>query len=83
MTAGRIALGPIGVAASLLTLPIGAAIAGNKEKNYIRKANEVAGQMTRLEGILDRCRNRMMPLHVNNQELHTRESTVNLGHQSS
>ena len=28
MTAGRIALGPIGVAASLLTLPIGAAIAG-------------------------------------------------------
>ena len=62
MTAGRIALGPIGVAASLLTLPIGAAIAGNKEKNYIRKANEMAGQMTRLEGILDRCRNRMMPL---------------------
>ena len=62
MTAGRIALGPIGVAASLLTLPIGAAIAGNKERNYIRKANEAAGKMTRLEGILERCRNRMMPL---------------------
>ena len=61
MTAGRIALGPIGVAASLLTLPIGAAIAGNKERNYIRKANEAAGRMTRLEVILERCRNRMMP----------------------
>ena len=62
MTAGRIALGPIGVAASLLSLPIGAAIAGNRERNYIRKANEAAGKMTRLEGILERCRNRVMPL---------------------
>ena len=62
MTAGRIALGPIGVAASLLTLPTGAAIAGNRERNYIRKANEAAGKMARLERILERCRNRMMPL---------------------
>ena len=31
MTAGRIALGPIGVAASLVTLPLGAALARNRE----------------------------------------------------
>ena len=62
MTAGRIALGPIGVAASLLTLPIGAAIAGNNERNYIRRINEASGKMAQLEEILNQCRSHMMPL---------------------
>jgi hypothetical protein len=62
MTAGRIALGPIGAAASLLTLPLGAAVAGNRERNYIQRTEEAARQMTRLEEILERSRSRMMPL---------------------
>ncbi len=62
MTAGRIALGPIGAAASLLTLPLGAAVAGNRERNYIQRTKEAALKMTRLEEILERSRNRMMPL---------------------
>ena len=62
MTAGRIALGPIGAAASLLTLPLGAAIAGNRERNYIRRTEEAAGQMDRLEEILEQSRNRMLAL---------------------
>ncbi len=62
MTAGRIALGPIGVAASLLALPLGAAVAGNRERNYIQRTEEAARKMTRLEEILERSRSRMMPL---------------------
>ena len=48
MTAGRIALGPIGAAASLLTLPLGAAVAGNRERNYIQRTKEAARKMARL-----------------------------------
>ncbi len=62
MTAGRIALGPIGVAASLLTLPLGAAVAGNRERSYIQQTDEAARIMARLEEILERSRNRMEPL---------------------
>ena len=61
MTAGRIALGPIGAAASLLTLPLGAAVAGNRERNYIQRTKEAARKMARLEEILERSRSRMMP----------------------
>lgn len=49
MTAGRIALGPIGLAASALTLPIGAALAGKKERNYIDRAEEVKFKMQVIE----------------------------------
>ncbi len=62
MTAGRIALGPIGAAASLLTLPLGAAVAGNRERNYIQRTKEAARKMARLEEVLEQSRNRMMPL---------------------
>ena len=62
MTAGRIVLGPIGVAASLVTMPIGAAIAGNRERNYIKQTEEAMKKMDRLEEIISRCRNRMMQL---------------------
>ena len=62
MTAGRIALGPIGAAASLLTLPLGAAVAGNRERNYIQRTKEATRKMTCLEEILERARSRMMPL---------------------
>lgn len=62
MTAGRIALGPIGAAASLLTLPLGAAVAGNRERNYIQRTKEAADRMNSLEGILDRSRTRMLSL---------------------
>ena len=62
MTAGRIALGPIGAAAALLTLPLGAAVAGNRERNYIRRTDEAARKMACLEEILRRTRSRMMPL---------------------
>ena len=62
MTAGRIALGPIGAAASLLTLPLGAALAGNRERNYIQRTKEAVHKMACLEEIVERCRNQMMPL---------------------
>lgn len=62
MTAGRVALGPIGIAASLLTLPIGAAIAGSKERNYIKQADQAERKMDELESILERCRSRLIPL---------------------
>ena len=62
MTAGRIALGPIGAATALLTLPIGAAIAGNRERKYIQQTADAAQKMARYEKILDRCRARMLPL---------------------
>ena len=62
MTAGRIALGPIGVAASLVTLPLGAALAGNRERNYIQQTDEAAPQMASLEEIIERSRSRMKPL---------------------
>ena len=64
MTAGRIALGPIGAAASLLTLPLGAAVAGNRERNYIQRTKEAAPKMARLEEVLEQSRNRMMPLQL-------------------
>ena len=62
MTVGRFALGPIGLAASFLTLPIGAAIAGNRERNYIRQVDSASRDMDRFESILDRGRVKMLPL---------------------
>lgn len=62
MTAGRIALGPIGLAASLLTLPIGAAVAGNRERNYLKRSSELQDQMDNLESIYAACRNAMADL---------------------
>ena len=62
MTAGRIALGPIGVAASLVTLPLGVALARNRERNYIQQTDEAAHKMARHEEIIQRSRNRMKPL---------------------
>ena len=62
MTAGRIALGPIGVAASLLTLPLGVAVSRNRERNYIERTGEAAKRMACLEDILERSRIRMKPL---------------------
>ena len=53
MTAGRFALGPIGAIASLATLPIGAAIAGSKERKFIDAANDAKRQMDKYESILD------------------------------
>ena len=71
MTAGRIALGPIGVAASLVTLPLGAALARNRERNYIQQTDEAAHKMACLEEIIARSHSQMKPLprrvvnHVN------------------
>ena len=62
MTAGRIALGPIGVAASLATLPLGVAISRNRERNYIQQTDEAAHKMACLEEIIKRSRSRMKPL---------------------
>ena len=62
MTAGRIALGPIGVAASLVTLPLGAALARNRERNYIQQTDEAGHKMGCLEEIIERSRSRMKPL---------------------
>ena len=62
MTAGRIALGPIGLAASLLTLPIGAAVAGNRERNYIRETGEADGKMNDLEETLGQFHRQATPL---------------------
>ena len=62
MTAGRIALGPIGVAASLVTLPLGVALARNRERNYIQQTDEAAHKMARLEEIIQQSRSRMKNL---------------------
>ena len=62
MTAGRIALGPIGVAASLVTLPLGVALARNRERSYIQQTDEAAHRMARLEEIIQQSRSRMKPL---------------------
>ena len=62
MTAGRIALGPIGIAASLLTLPVGAYMAGRNEKDYIKRVAETASKMEQLETIIEKCRSRLAPL---------------------
>ena len=62
MTAGRIALGPIGFVASLVTLPLGAALARNRERNYIRQTDEASHKMACLEEIIERSHSRMKPL---------------------
>ncbi len=62
MTAGRIALGPIGIAASLVTLPLGLAVSRNRERNYIQQTDKAARQMACLEEIIERSRSRMKPL---------------------
>ena len=63
MTAGRIAMGPIGLAASALTLPIGAAIAGSKERKYINQTEGVMRKMTILERVIEESVEKMKPLH--------------------
>ena len=62
MTAGRFALGPIGLAASVLTLPLGAAVAGSRERNYIRLVSERKADMVCLETIYETCCNVMVDL---------------------
>ena len=78
MTAGRIALGPIGLAASLLTVPIGAAVAGNRERNYLRRASELQGQMDDLESIYEECHKAMADLQPR-----MAVTTANLQHHTS
>ena len=62
MTAGRIALGPIGVAASLVTLPLGVAVSRNRERNYIQQTDAAAQRMACLEDIIERSRIQIKPL---------------------
>ena len=62
MTAGRIALGPIGIAASLVTLPLGMAISRNRERKYIQQTDEAASRMSCLERIIKRSGTQMKPL---------------------
>ena len=54
MMAGGLAIGPLALAGSALTLPLGVFIAHNKEKNYIRQAKEAMGKMDELQEILVR-----------------------------
>ena len=54
MMAGGLALGPIGIVASALTVPLGVVIARNREKNYVRQAKEAMGKMDVLQEILVR-----------------------------
>ena len=58
MTAGRIAMGPIGVAAALVTLPLGAALAGKKERRYIQESDEAMRKMDCVEECLEECGSR-------------------------
>ena len=51
MTVGRFALGPIGLAASLATIPLGAAVAGSQERKFIGRAEEIGAGMDALERI--------------------------------
>lgn len=62
MTAGRIALGPIGAAAALVTLPLGIALSRNRERNYIKQTDKAAQEMDCLEEIVQRSCIRMKPL---------------------
>lgn len=62
MTAGRIVLGPIGLATSLVTLPLGVAVSRNRERNYIEQTGKAAKRMVCLEDILERSRIRMKSL---------------------
>ena len=59
MTAGRIAMGPIGVAAALVTLPLGAALAGRKERRYIQQSDEAMRKMDCVEECLEQCGSRL------------------------
>ena len=54
MMAGGLAIGPLAIAGSALTLPLGVFIAHNREKNYIRQAKEAMGKMDELQEILVR-----------------------------
>ncbi len=51
MTVGRFALGPIGLAASLATIPLGAAVARSQERKFIGRAEEIEAGMDALEHI--------------------------------
>ena len=45
-----------------MTLPLGAAVSRNRERNYIQQTDEAAHKMACLEEIIDRSRSRMKPL---------------------
>ena len=76
MTASRIVLGPIGVAASLVTLPIGVALARNRERNYIQQTDKAAHRMACLAEIIERSRSRMKPLLPQNSRDCRRSATA-------
>ena len=62
MVAGGLALGPIGIAASAITIPLGVAIARNREKNYTQRANEAMGKMAALEMIVTQSQDELKKL---------------------
>ena len=45
-----------------MTLPLGAALARNRERNYIQQTDEAAHKMGCREEIIERSRSRMKPL---------------------
>ena len=65
MVAGGLALGPIGFVGSALTLPLGVIIALNREKNYIRRANEAMNSMAALQEIFVRSQDELKKLRLN------------------
>ena len=65
MMAGGLALGPIGIAASALTVPLGVVIARNREKNYVQQANQAMEKMAILEKIIVESQNELKGLRLN------------------
>ena len=64
MMAGGLAIGPLALAGSALTLPLGVLIAHNREKNYIRQAKEAMGKMDVLHEILVRSQTDLKELRL-------------------
>ena len=64
MMAGGLALGPLALAGSALTLPLGVFIAHNREKNYIRQAKEAMDKMDVLQEILVRSQTDLKKLRL-------------------
>ena len=62
MMAGGLALGPIGIVASALTVPLGVVIARNREKNYVQQANQAMEKMAILEKSIVESQNELKKL---------------------
>ena len=62
MMAGGMALGPIALASSALTLPVGFLIARNREENYMQLANEDIEKMTALQEIVSTSQDELKKL---------------------